>query len=73
MSWFCSGYSPRRFILGIVRGLFVDRKLARVWKPRGDSSWHWITFLNTFGRAKTYQKAMDAAETSLEQKLGGGS
>lgn len=74
MGWFCSGYSPRRFILGIVRGLTVDRTkiFARVWKPRGNS-WRWITSINTWGIASSYQKAMDEAEASIEDKLGVGS
>lgn len=66
MAWFCSGYFPRRFVLATIKGPVIDKRLAKVWKPRGPG-WQWITLLNTWGKAPSASLAMKAAEESLDR------
>lgn len=71
MAWFCSGYSPRRFILATVKSIFIgyilDNRLARV--EQSGKSWKWFTFVNTSGAADSASEAMKQAERSLDTTI----
>lgn len=67
MAWFCSGYSPRRFILATIRGPFIKDRLARV--ERSGGSWKWFTFINTWGSARSASAAMREAERSIDTSI----
>ena len=64
MYWFCLSYRPRRYILGVVNGLRVVDRFAKIWKPRGNF-WNWITCYDETGQSETLRGAMIAAEISL--------